>query len=251
MKLIFKILLFAVIFPHISIAQEHNENTAVLLKSADSLLQEYNLDSAASIYGKILLKDPDNFDAMVGLGKAAFKKVEYNKCIDQINKALEIQPQGTLEASYYLGSSYGRTGDYEKALMESNKYGKLEGDEKLKKTMKVLVYTYESKLFEQMAKQAVSNEALIAEPGLNDSLLAVIYFKNTSEDEKYNALQKGLADMLITDLSQISSIRVVERTRLQKIMHEISLDMAGVTENQNRIRVAKLLKASKIIAGIF
>ena len=41
--------------------------------------------------------------------------------------------------------------------------------------------------------------------------IAVSYFDNTSDIKEYNPLSKGLADMLITDLSNIKSINIVER----------------------------------------
>ena len=40
--------------------------------------------------------------------------------------------------------------------------------------------------------------------------VAVSYFDNTSDIEEFNPLSKGLADMLITDLSNIKSINIVE-----------------------------------------
>ena len=41
--------------------------------------------------------------------------------------------------------------------------------------------------------------------------IAVSYFDNTSETIDYNPLSKGLADMLITDLSNVKSLKIVER----------------------------------------
>ena len=44
----------------------------------------------------------------------------------------------------------------------------------------------------------------------NTKTVAISYFDNTSGLEKYNPLSKGLADMLITDLSNVQSMRLVE-----------------------------------------
>ncbi len=48
-------------------------------------------------------------------------------------------------------------------------------------------------------------------------VIAISYFDNTTGIERYNSLSKGLADMLITDLSKISSIQIVEREKLEKL----------------------------------
>jgi hypothetical protein len=49
---------------------------------------------------------------------------------------------------------------------------------------------------------------------------SVLYFNNTTQEKKHAWLSKGLADMLITDLSQVPQIKVVEREELQKVLKE-------------------------------
>ena len=51
--------------------------------------------------------------------------------------------------------------------------------------------------------------------------VAISYFDNTSGSEQYNALSKGLADMLITDLSNVKSIQIVEREKLESLLNEM------------------------------
>ena len=53
--------------------------------------------------------------------------------------------------------------------------------------------------------------------------VAISYFDNTSGTEEYNPLSKGLADMLITDLSIVRSLRIVEREKLESLLKEIDL----------------------------
>src|SRR5688572_24780539 len=53
--------------------------------------------------------------------------------------------------------------------------------------------------------------------------VAVLYFDNNSADPQYDVLQKGLADMLVTDLSQVESLQVVEREKLQQLVDELKL----------------------------
>ena len=48
--------------------------------------------------------------------------------------------------------------------------------------------------------------------------VAVLYFDNNSPNREYDVLQKGLADMLVTDLSQVESLQVVEREKLQALV---------------------------------
>ena len=47
--------------------------------------------------------------------------------------------------------------------------------------------------------------------------IAVSYFDNTSDIKEFNPLSKGLADMLITDLSNQDKFHIVEREKLEKL----------------------------------
>ena len=56
--------------------------------------------------------------------------------------------------------------------------------------------------------------------------LAISYFDNTSGAKEYDPLSKGFADILITDLSNVNSLKIVEREKLESLLIEIEL--AGI-----------------------
>ena len=79
-------------------------------------------------------------------------------------------------------------------------------------------------------------------------VIAISYFDNTSGLEKYNALSKGLADMLITDLSNIKSIQIVEREKLEALLKEINLSESKFIDQTTAQKLGKGLGASYILA---
>jgi|GEM_PF-2653058 len=81
--------------------------------------------------------------------------------------------------------------------------------------------------------------------------VSVLYFENTAKNSSYAWLSKGLADMLITDLSQVPSIAVVEREELQKVLKEHALGMTGLGDTRKALKTGKFLQAKKIITGSF
>ena len=106
------------------------------------------------------------------------------------------------------------------------------------------VVTKEMKVW---AKKAIEEEkALKAPPAKNT--LAVLYFKNKTEQSDLDPLQKGIALMLITDLSKIKSLQVVERVQLQALVEELGLGVSGLVEPDTAPRVGKIL-GSKWLAG--
>jgi TolB-like protein len=83
--------------------------------------------------------------------------------------------------------------------------------------------------------------------------VAVLYFDNNSlmDKEKYDGLRKGLCDMMITELSKVSGLRVVEREQLQKILAEMALGQTGVVDEATAPQVGKLLGAKVLMLGSF
>ncbi len=85
----------------------------------------------------------------------------------------------------------------------------------------------------------------------DEKVISVLYFDNTTKNEDYEWLRKGLADMLITDLSSSPRIKVVERENLEKVLKEQQLQLAGVVSDKNAVELGELLQARTLIYGSF
>jgi len=85
----------------------------------------------------------------------------------------------------------------------------------------------------------------------NTKTVAISYFDNTSGIEKYNPLSKGLADMLITELSNIESVQIVEREKLQKLIDEINLEQSEFFNPATAQQLGEGLGAEIILTGAF
>lgn len=83
--------------------------------------------------------------------------------------------------------------------------------------------------------------------------VAVMYFDNGSllRDADYSALSKGIADLLITDLTSNTSIRVVEREALQKLLEEQNLGSTQRVDPSTAVRIGKILGAQHMVFGTF
>jgi TolB-like protein len=84
--------------------------------------------------------------------------------------------------------------------------------------------------------------------------VAIMYFNNnviTKDARDYDGLSKGLPDFLITEMSSNSSIRVVERDQVQKLLDEQKLVGGGQVDRESAVKVGKLLGAQHMIFGGF
>jgi TolB-like protein len=79
--------------------------------------------------------------------------------------------------------------------------------------------------------------------------VAVPYFQNRTGRTDMDPLQRGIPLMLMTDLSKVKGLQVIERVRLQALMEELGLGKSGLVEAQTAPRIGKLLGAKWLVGG--
>ncbi|MDZ7358274.1 MAG: hypothetical protein ONB33_11790 [candidate division KSB1 bacterium] len=103
----------------------------------------------------------------------------------------------------------------------------------------------------QRIAMAVKMENQIGDHQIEDNAIGVLYFLNVMEDPNWNSLSKGLAEMMITDLSQVNQLKVLERVYLEKLIEEMQLGMAGLADEATAPRFGRLMGAKNLVNGSF
>ena len=101
----------------------------------------------------------------------------------------------------------------------------------------------------QGAQKAIQDEKTLS-ANLDPNTVAVYPFENQGSSQ-YESLSTGLAEMVITDLSQVKSLKVLERIRVQALLAELKLSQSGIVDQNSGPKTGKLLGAGKIAAGSF
>jgi TolB-like protein len=106
--------------------------------------------------------------------------------------------------------------------------------------------------------RATAALALLAAPALAQDdtrpTVAVLTFVSSAigaSNAELAPLSKGIADLLITDMSQNTGIRVVERENLDRILGEQNLARDGRVDDATAARIGKLLGAKHMVTGSF
>ena len=85
--------------------------------------------------------------------------------------------------------------------------------------------------------------------------IAVLPFNNGGSygqsKEDFDALERGIAGMLISELAQNPAARLVEREQVQRLVDEQNLGAQGRVEAQTAAKVGKLVGARYIVLGSF
>lgn len=78
--------------------------------------------------------------------------------------------------------------------------------------------------------------------------VAVLYFEYDKEDD-FAAMRKGLAAMLISDLSGNEGFDLVERSRLQAVFDELKLNETKKIDPATAVKAGQLLGAHYLVLG--
>src|SRR5258708_13535421 len=85
--------------------------------------------------------------------------------------------------------------------------------------------------------------------------IAVLPFSNGGSygqgKEDFDALERGIAGMMISELAQNAAARVVERQEIQRLVDEQNLGAQGRVEGNTAAKIGKLVGARYMVMGTF
>lgn len=88
-----------------------------------------------------------------------------------------------------------------------------------------------------------------AAPEPAPSPVAVLYFDYSGGDDEIAQLRKGLAQMLITDLSNEPRLALVERLAIESVLGELALQATRAIDRATAVKVGKLVGARFLVLG--
>jgi hypothetical protein len=167
----------------------------------------------------------------------------------QLEQVRALAP-GEPIVDYYLGLVALRQGDEARALEHLKLYAHQDPDGAASRDIgKTLTLLSSSQLQKEVAN-AVQREQQVASAPPEPNSIAVNAFVNQG-DESYRALSKGLAAMIIADLSKVPGLKVLEREKVQLLVNEMKLGDSGLADSASAVRSGRLMRAEKVIVGNF
>ncbi|RPJ13716.1 MAG: tetratricopeptide repeat protein [Desulfobacteraceae bacterium] len=217
------------------------------LTKAELKLGSKKYDEAIPLYKEYLAKQPDSAIGHSKLGFAYLKTGRLDEAIAEFQTALKKEP-GEPYATYYLGLAWLNKENYEKTIetwqgYRNSSQPQVEAEIRRQLTLLQIAYSHKA------AVKALAEEKKLAGLKPDSNTVAVCYYQDLSPDKSLRAFQKGLASMVITDLSKIKSLKVVERVRLQALLEEMKLGQTGIVDPKTAPRVGKLLGAENLVVG--
>lgn len=81
--------------------------------------------------------------------------------------------------------------------------------------------------------------------------IAVLPFENVTRNISDDWLSRGFAEEVTGALSTVPSLLVIERSQLEKVIHEQDFQMSDLTDQSRTAAVGTLLSADKLLVGSF
>lgn len=214
------------------------------------LLEKERNDEALARMRRAIVLEPKNTEYHKLMGIALYNKQQYAEAAKVFELVLRMDDEDD-QAAYYLASSYEALKEYAKAIRFYRLYTELTFYGEYKQLVDARIKILYRQQMELEAKQALHMESQLDVAKIPQNTIAILYFENKGERSEYDPLKKGLAEMVITDLSKVRSLKVVERIRLHQLVQEMNLSETDLVDQKTAPRLGKLLGAYRLVKGSF
>jgi TolB-like protein len=193
-------------------------------------------------------KEPKSVDVLRGLGIQYYKAKRYSDARTTLGQAATLAPNDGVVA-LYLGLSAEAMNDMPAAKAAYSSYLKVGRTQRVRRQLEGRLAAMQRRELQEAAKAAVQREATLSATAGDKNTVAVMPFRFSGSDSTLRPLERGMADLLATDLARIKAITVVERARLQAILDEIKLSQTAAVDSATGVRAGKLIQAGTLVQG--
>ena len=191
---------------------------------------------------------PDAAKTLRALGIAYFDAGRPADALRVLGRAQQLMPDDGVTA-LYLGMSAEATGDLKAARSAYEGYVRFGRTSRVRSQLRGKLAVLARKELEAEARATVAQEASIGAAAGSPRTIAVLPLAFSGTDTTLSSLGRGLADLMITDLSRSAQLTVVERDRLEALLDEIDRSSSGAVDSSTTVRSGRLARAGRVVRG--
>ncbi len=197
-----------------------------------------------------LRNNPHDVEALRELGVSYYELQQFGPARNYLLQAFKRNPQDG-KTMTYLGMTLEAENKDRVALLVYKRFTKVSQLSPYRQTMAMRYRLLHRHMMQAEMRQLLSQEENLNSANVPANSIAVFPLTYQGKDQKFSALGLGLSEMMITDLSQVPGLVLVERVRLQALLEEMAVGQSGLVDEATAPRFGKLLSAAKIIHGNF
>ncbi|MEX2182168.1 MAG: tetratricopeptide repeat protein [Gemmatimonadaceae bacterium] len=192
--------------------------------------------------------NPANVAALRALGVAYYKADRYRDAHAVLDQARQLNPADGVSA-LYAGLSAEAVDDYDGARAAYSGYLEFGKSRRVRNAVRDRLVALARLEIVAAAKAAVANEATLSQTPGSPQTIAVPPLHFSGADQSLAPLERGLAELIITDLGRSAQLTLVERDRMQALADEIQLSSSDLVEAGSAARAGRLLQAGRLVTG--
>ena len=192
--------------------------------------------------------NPNAAKTLRALGIAYYRAGRYADAQRVLGRANELAASDGVTA-LYLGMAAEETGDFATARGAYESYVRHGRTSRVRSRLRGRLALLARRQLEADAKAAVAREASLAGTPGSPRTVAVLPLDFAGRDSSLAPLGAGLSDLLITDLSRVSQLTVVERQRLDALLDEVNRSASGRVDSATAVRSGRLVRAGRLVRG--
>lgn len=201
-----------------------------------------------SKYKSLAKQNPNDATGFLELGIISLELKKYPTAKKLLSKAYRLDRKNG-KTLFFLGQLFERQNKNETALKIYKQYHLVSRLSPFRKQLSIRYETLNREMIRREMQQLLAQEKNLNVADISPKSVAIFPFTFQGENKTFAELGIGIGEMMITDLSQVNGLKVIERIRLQAMFNEISMGQSGMVEEGTAPRFGKLLGAAKIVHG--
>lgn len=191
---------------------------------------------------------PNNVAVLRALGVAYYRAERYADARPVLQRARELDPRDGV-AALYFGMTAEKLNDMTAAKEAYSSYLRHGRTSRVRSQLRARLAAVQRAELAQAAKDAIANEARLAATPGSPRTVAVFPLRFSGTDSSLVPLERGIAALMVTDLSMSRELTVLERERVQALMDEVTLSQSGRADATTAVRSGRMLAAGRVIQG--
>jgi len=225
----------------------------LLLASCAPIVVQESLDDYEETLPQLmqrLIQDPDGVETLRELGVIFVRISFFDSASVYLERAYALDPDDP-ETLFHLGLTREQLGQPQAALEVYQRYVNVSSLSRYRKPMQGRYRWLRREAAREEMLRVLTIEEQLGTTDLSPDVVAVFPLTYRGGDERFASLGRGLAEMMVIDLSHVERLTVVERVRLQALVNELALAQSDYVDPATASRTGKLLRAGRVLAGSF
>jgi len=193
---------------------------------------------------------PTDPDLNLRLAKAYYSANRFADARKALGVVLTQQPNNRV-AETYLGLSYEGMEQFDSARTIYTTLLATKPAGEIGRLLNGRLTLLARKELHAAARTSLAHETELSRTPPDPNTVAVFPFRYTGQDSSLRPLERGLAALVVSDLSHVRRLRLVERERLQALLDEMKLAASGRVDPATGARSGHLVGAGQVVQGQF